>query len=181
MAHGLGLLLTAVAGLIAGGCRPTMPGEGGGATAGEASAPMLAGAGGSFSVSRYRGQVVMLDFFASWSEPCRRELPGMEQIWRDFGTQGVAVVGLLLDEGTAGALADAARGLPVTYPVAQASPALREAVGGIRAVPTRVLIGRDGRVVRAYPGAVPASVLRGDVERLLQGSPPRTDGADSEM
>lgn len=81
-------------------------------------------AGGTVNLDAYRGQVVLLNFWGTWCEPCKRELPALEQAHRQFGDQGLAVIGVNLtdDELVQGSDPEAIRAFleqyGVTYPIA---------------------------------------------------------------
>ncbi len=81
-------------------------------------------AGGTVDLSTYKGQVVLLNFWATWCEPCKRELPALESAHNELGDQGLAVIGVNLtdDELTQGrdqaAIKAYLEQYGVTYPVA---------------------------------------------------------------
>ena len=56
------------------------------------SLPKLNGSG-TVSLARLRGKAVVLNFFASWCDPCKREAPALEKVWRDYRSRGVVVLG----------------------------------------------------------------------------------------
>ncbi|KFN42427.1 TlpA family protein disulfide reductase [Arenimonas oryziterrae] len=96
------------------------------------------------------GRITLINYWASWCEPCRREMPILDRYARDQGAAGVQVVGIALDE------ADDARGFlreqPVGFPilVEAAGPADSSARlgNGLGVLPYSVLIGADGRLLR---------------------------------
>ena len=106
----------------------------------------LAG-GGRFSLSEHRGQVVVLNFWATWCGPCRAEAPVLSRLHQS----GVKVVGLSLDSLPLAAVAKKARAIGIQYPIAL-GPVEVIARLGIRSVPTTCVIGKDGAVVSARSG-----------------------------
>jgi thiol-disulfide isomerase/thioredoxin len=118
--------------------------------------------------SKWRGQVLLLDFWATWSPVCRADLPARDALYQDLKDRGMVVVGLTMDRGTPADIQEAVRALPFSYPAVLADNRALELVGGIRPIPTRVLLGRDGKVHKQYMGALPMDGIRADVEELLK-------------
>ena len=91
-------LLTAMWGATALTCLPgrAWAGQQAGKPAGDITLPDIGG--GAFKLSSLNGKVVVVDFFASWCEPCMRELPELEKLHRQLAAAGVAFVGVNLDK-----------------------------------------------------------------------------------
>jgi peroxiredoxin len=111
------------------------------------------GAGGTASLHDFAGRVVLLNFWATWCGPCRRELPALQALYTELAGEGLAVVGVSVDSGDPDAVARFARGRGVTFPVLH-DPAEEVARRhGTVAWPTTLLIDRDGLLVLTVPGA----------------------------
>jgi cytochrome c biogenesis protein CcmG, thiol:disulfide interchange protein DsbE len=122
--------------------------------------------GTSWRLSDHRGQVVLINYWASWCAPCRQETPGLIDLARDYRYKGLSIVGVSMDEGGKRAVEPFLREFHVPYPVLMpdlASPA----APAVEALPTTVLLDRKGRAAKSYIGAVRESVFRADVDRLL--------------
>ena len=102
--------------------------------------------GGSLRLRDFRGQVVFLTFWATWCVPCRREMPAMEKLYREFRDQGFTIVALDLNEPIA-AVRAFVKELGLTFPVGIDPAMVNFAVYGGRALPTSYLIGRDGLIL----------------------------------
>lgn len=123
--------------------------------------------GGTWKIEQHRGEVIAINLWATWCEPCRRETPGIVRVLRDLGPRGFAVVGVSLDGGQReGKVETFSRQFGVMYPIAFPD-ALSQMTAGIEGLPTTLLIDREGRVAKTYVGAVRESVLRRDVMLLL--------------
>jgi cytochrome c biogenesis protein CcmG/thiol:disulfide interchange protein DsbE len=126
--------------------------------------------GGSWRLSEHRGQVVLINYWASWCAPCRQETPGLIDLARDYRYKGLSIVGVAMDEGGKPAVEGFLREFHLPYPVLMpdlASPS----TPAIDALPTTVLVDRNGRAAKSYVGAVQESVFRADVDRLLSEQP----------
>ena len=121
--------------------------------------------GQPWKLSDQRGKVLLLNFWASWCGPCRRETPGLVRLARDYGARGLEVAGVSMDENTADVHRFIAQ-YRVPYPILL-PPAGNSVASGVESLPTTLLIDRQGRVARSYLGAESESVFRRDVERLL--------------
>jgi thiol-disulfide isomerase/thioredoxin len=92
-----------------------------------------------------RGKVVLIDFWATWCEPCKREMPGYQQLLDRYGAQGFAVIGFKFDT-----MKDAedpvrfAKRLGVRYPLVVATNAMKQKFGGIEGLPTTMIYDRQG-------------------------------------
>ena len=115
----------------------------------------------------YRGQAVLITFFATWCPSCLQEIPTLKQLQAQCGKQGFAVVALSVDEGGAAAVARLVEQAGITYPVLMADRGTTRDFGNVVAVPTSFLINRSGHVVRKYPGPMPRTLLERDIAAVL--------------
>lgn len=100
---------------------------------------------GSLSLSQFKGQVVLLNFWATWCPPCIMEAPSLEQFATEMKSQGVTVIGVSMDEDPQ-ALSKFIQYYHLSYPVVR-DPSYRTAHRyGTYKLPETYIIGRDGRV-----------------------------------
>lgn len=92
-----------------------------------------------------RGKVVLIDFWATWCQPCKKEMPGYQQLLEHYGPQGFAVIGFKFDtmKDTEDPIRFAKR-LGVRYPLAVATDAVKQKFGGIEGLPTTMIYDRQG-------------------------------------
>ncbi len=131
--------------------------------------------GGSWRLSDHRGQVVLINYWASWCAPCRQETPGLIDLARDYRYKGLSIVGVSMDEGGKRAVQSFMSEFHLPYPVLMPDLAL-PSTPAVEALPTTVLVDRNGRAAKSYIGAVRESVFRVDVDRLLAEQPAPSSG-----
>ena len=98
------------------------------------------------SLDSLQGKVVILNFWASWCLECRPEMPMFERLYREFGVQGLSVIGINAREGAA-AVRLYAKELGLTFPLILDPRGTINAAYGVIGLPTTFFIGRDGRPV----------------------------------
>ena len=101
--------------------------------------------GHKISSADLHGKVVLVDFWATWCQPCKQEMPGYQKLLDRYGAQGLAVVGFKFDT-----MMDTedptkfAEKIGVRYPLAVATDDLKQKFGGIEGLPTTMLYDREG-------------------------------------
>ena len=98
------------------------------------------------SLAGLRGRVILLNFWATWCQECRPEMPMFERLHREFSAQGLAVVGINAREGTS-TIREYAKELGLTFPLILDPKGTINSAYGVIGLPTTFLIGRDGRPV----------------------------------
>lgn len=117
--------------------------------------------GREFSLASLRGQVVLLDFWATWCAPCRKSMPELEALHQRYRARGVTVLGVSIDEGSPKKVRGFVKARRLTYPIAiDTDRAPAWAAYKVKAVPAAFLIDRDGRIVAQWTGqpATPQAV-----------------------
>jgi len=97
-------------------------------------------------LSDYRGKVVMLNFWATWCPPCRKEIPDLIKLQRDYGSRGLQVIGVTYPPEDLAEVRQFVREAKVNYPIALGSKETRMLFSSSEALPMTVVIGKDGRV-----------------------------------
>ncbi len=123
--------------------------------------------GKPFTLSKLRGQVVVVNFWASWCAECHTEQPALNQTWQRFRDSGVVVVGVNFED-TAGDAGDYVRAAGVSYPVVEDSDSRTALAFGLRGIPETFLIDRTGRIVDRIIGPVDATKLADQIGSLLR-------------
>ncbi len=102
-------------------------------------------------LSAYRGKVVLLNFWATWCSPCQLEMPTFVVWQRQYGAQGLQVIGISMDDDSA-PVRRLYQKLHLNYPVAMGDAKLGDLYGGILGLPVTFLIDRHGRVRAEFQG-----------------------------
>jgi peroxiredoxin len=123
--------------------------------------------GTTVSSDAYRGQAMLITFFATWCSPCLQEIPALKAVQARFQDQGFSVVALSVDEGGAHSVARLVKKAGINYQVLMADQTTRNNFGGVSTIPTSFLVNKSGHVVKKYPGLVPRSLLEKDIQSLL--------------
>lgn len=134
-------------------------------------APALAGPrldGAPFDLAAQRGKLVLVDFWASWCEPCRRELPVLEALHREHAAAGLVVVGVSVDEQQADAEAFLKQ-VQLSFPIVFDGDRSLGKTWSPPKMPSVYLIERDGTIARVFEGEKPGQLdeLKAEVVRRL--------------
>jgi len=124
--------------------------------------------GHELSSADLKGKVVLVDFWATWCQPCKKEMPGYQKLLDQYGRRGFAVIGfkatMMMD--TEDPLRFAQE-VGARYPLAIASPSITDKFGGLLGLPTTLLYDRDGILRQKIIGFEYTSVVRAEVKPLL--------------
>jgi peroxiredoxin len=119
-----------------------------------------------------RGKAVLLNFWATWCPPCKIEMPWFVDLQKQYGPQGLQIVGVAMDEGNAhDAVAKFAKDMGLNYTVLLGNDKVADQYGGVDALPTTFYIGRDGRIVTRVFGLVSHSEIEDNVRAALKQGP----------
>jgi thiol-disulfide isomerase/thioredoxin len=122
--------------------------------------------GGAVSPADYRGAVMVVNFWATWCGPCRREQPGLEQVWKEFRDRAVYFLGVNYRDDPAAARAYVKQ-FAVTYPSIQDQAGALAFDFGFVGLPDTYVVDRSGRIRYWGFGAVDERELRSLVTKLL--------------
>jgi peroxiredoxin len=122
--------------------------------------------GGEIRLSELRGQVVLLNFWATWCGPCRDEMPLFEQALKERGPDGLVIVAINVQESDAQVRPFVER-LGLTYPIGMDKNGSLARRYRVRSYPTTYFVGRDGTVEGRRVGAYTRHILFGRLSQLL--------------
>ena len=122
--------------------------------AGDTAAPdftLPSKAGAALKLSQYRGKVVMLNFWASWCGPCRKEMPLMDQIYKKYTAAGFVLLGVNVDNDSTDAQKFLSQ-VPVSFPIAYDRDNKVAKMYEVATMPSTVFIDRKGHVRQLHRG-----------------------------
>lgn len=132
--------------------------------------------GNDVKLSSFRGKVVVVNFWATWCEPCQIEIPWMIGFQQKYGPQGFTILGVAMDDEGKSAVqpyvqskqfdVDGAK-LGMNYPIVLGNDDLTQQFGGLLGLPTSVVINREGKIVKKYLGLVSHDTLDKEIQGLL--------------
>ncbi|MFV2055495.1 MAG: TlpA family protein disulfide reductase [Thiohalomonadales bacterium] len=105
----------------------------------------LAGDAGKVSLSEYKGQVIYLDFWASWCVPCRKSFPWMSKMQSKYGDLGFQVIAINLDKEK-GLAHEFLKAVPSNFTIAYDPEGSTASLYKVKGMPSSYLVGRDGSI-----------------------------------
>src|SRR5579862_8936588 len=131
--------------------------------------------GKTMKLSDFRGKAVLLNFWATWCERCKIEMPWFVELQKQYGPQGFQVVGVAMDDADTEDIAKFAQDMHVDYPILVGKDADREKVadqyGGVQFLPESLYLDRDGKIVNKMFGLVSRSEIEDNVKKALGSNP----------
>jgi thiol-disulfide isomerase/thioredoxin len=125
-------------------------------SAGPAPGFQLSGRGGkSIDLSQFKGQVVMINFWATWCGPCRQEMPLLEDIYKKYKPMGFTLVGVNVEPDAKSAEAWLAKQKPVSFPIAFDTDSKVSKLYKVAGMPSTVFVDRKGNVRVMHKGYKP--------------------------
>jgi thiol-disulfide isomerase/thioredoxin len=122
-------------------------------------------------LSDFRGKAVLLNFWATWCGPCKIEMPWFVDLQKEYGAQGLQIVGVAMDDASTEDIAKFAKGMGVNYPILIGKESVGDEYGGVPALPESFLIARDGKIVDKIIGLRGKAEIEDAVKKALDTKP----------
>ncbi|HXE34816.1 MAG TPA: TlpA disulfide reductase family protein [Verrucomicrobiae bacterium] len=132
--------------------------------------------GKDVSLSEYKGKVVLVNFWATWCEPCQVEIPWLIEMQEKYGPKGFVILGIALDEEGKSVVAPYVakerfevngQKLPMSYKILIGNDDAADKFGGLFGYPTSILISRDGKQIKRVTGMISEDEMNKAVESQL--------------
>ena len=132
--------------------------------------------GKDVALTELKGKVVVVNFWATWCDPCREEIPWMIEFQQKYADKGFTLVGVAMDEEGKPVVQPFVQttnfdvnGHPTTmnYPIVLGNDDIAGKFGGLFGLPTTIVIGRDGKIQKKYIGLANRASLEKDIQALL--------------
>ncbi|NOZ63823.1 MAG: TlpA family protein disulfide reductase [Caldiserica bacterium] len=118
-------------------------------------------------LSDFQGKVIILNFWATWCPPCRKEIPFFVELQKKYGEKGLQVIGISIDRGGVKVLKRFAKKYEINYPVLLADSEVTKKYGGIVGIPTTFIINQKGGIVKKFIGYREKAIFESEVKQLL--------------
>jgi thiol-disulfide isomerase/thioredoxin len=127
------------------------------------------------TLTDYKGKVVLVNFWATWCDPCREEIPWLIEMQDKYGPKGFTVLGIAMDEEGKPVVAPfvakerydvQGQKLPMNYPIVIGNEGVAEKFGGLLGYPTSVLISKDGKQLKKITGIINEE----EISKLVEGA-----------
>jgi thiol-disulfide isomerase/thioredoxin len=128
-------------------------------------------------LSDLRGKAVLLNFWATWCSPCKIEMPWFVELQKEYGPQGLQIVGVAMDDSSREDIAKFAKDMGVNYPVLLGKESVGDEYGGVPALPESFFIGRDGKIVDRIVGLRGKAEIEGAIRKALNTKALNTQAA----
>lgn len=123
--------------------------------------------GEKVSFSDFQGKVIMVNFWAPWCGPCHAETPDLIDLYDQYGSEGLQILGVAISFKGEQSVYDFAERYGVTYPILLGNNDVVKNYGGFRGIPCTFLFSRDGKLYKKYQGMRPRGVFEKDIVELL--------------
>ncbi len=123
--------------------------------------------GHKVQLSSLKGKAVLLNFWATWCDPCKIEMPWLVDLQKKYGPQGLRIIGVAMDDASDKEIAAFARKMGVNYMILKGTEKIGDIYGGIDRLPLTYYIDRSGKVTDVIEGLASASVIEDDIKRAL--------------
>jgi peroxiredoxin len=121
-------------------------------------------------LSDFRGQAVLLNFWATWCPPCKIEMPWFVDIQKEYGKDGLVVLGVAMDDTESAKIAAFASEMGVNYQVLLGTDQVSDDYGDVRSLPTTFYIDRNGNIVSKAVGLLGRQEIENDVKKALSAT-----------
>ncbi len=116
----------------------------------------------------FKGKVLLVNFWATWCPPCRREIPSLVRLQEENSGKGFTVLGISMDKSGRDKVATFVKKIGVNYPIAMGTNDIARSFGAMATIPSSFLVSRDGLIVKRYPGYTTYEKMAKDVKELLE-------------
>jgi thiol-disulfide isomerase/thioredoxin len=120
--------------------------------------------------ANFSGRVLLVNYFATWCEPCRAEVQWLNDFRVRYEPEGLSVLAVSLDEGGWPTVQPFLLQNAVAYPVALQHPNLRQRFGEITSIPTTILVDRSGSIHSIQTGRTSKEILESQIRNLIAAS-----------
>jgi thiol-disulfide isomerase/thioredoxin len=138
-----------------------------GRTAPDFELQVLGGKGKTMKLSELKGKAVLIDFWATWCEPCKIEIPWIAELQKKYGPDGFQVIGVAMDDSSEETISAFAKKMGVNYPVLLGTQSVGDLYGGMDGLPVNFFVDRSGKIVDRKLGLTDESKMVEAIKKSL--------------
>lgn len=143
----------------------TLPGAGQGRKA--PSLALKTADGTLIDLAKYKGKVVVVNFWATWCGPCRAEIPDFIEVYKTEKSRGLEIIGVSLDEEGWQVVTPYVQRNKINYPIVLGDRMTARRWGGIEAIPTTFFIDKQGNIAESHVGMMSRSQFTAKIKPLF--------------
>ena len=126
--------------------------------------------GKMYDLSKLTGKVVIVNFWATWCGPCRKEIPDFIEFYKNYKDKGVEILGVSLDREGWAKVTPFLKQTPINYPIVLGNGEIAGKFSKFNAIPTTFIIDKSGKIVDEHTGVMTKSQLEAKVKALLSAA-----------
>ena len=126
--------------------------------------------GKTLKLSDYSGKIVIIDFWATWCAPCRKALPDLVELKKEYAARNVEIIGISLDEvKDRSTIESFIKEFNINYPIVLGNQSVAYKYGNVTNIPTSFILDTEGNVVSQHVGYVAKEVYVNEINNLING------------
>lgn len=123
--------------------------------------------GKTVKLSDYKNKIVLIDFWATWCPPCRKGIPDLVELQKEY-KKDLVILGISVDTDTKADVPDFIKNYGINYTVVYGDQSTAKLFGGVSGIPTSFLIDQKGNIVDKHVGLVPKETLENGIKALMK-------------
>lgn len=124
--------------------------------------------GKTVKLSDFKGKIILLNFWATWCGPCKRELPDLISLYTTYKKKGVVFLGIALDEQGVSIVKPFVQKYKINYPILLGGYEVAQAYGGVSAIPTTFFIDVRGMIKKMLVGMQTKKAFEDELKALMK-------------
>jgi thiol-disulfide isomerase/thioredoxin len=123
-----------------------------------------------YELKQYKGKVVVVNFWATWCGPCRKEIPDFIEAYKKYKNKGLVIIGISVDQDGWTKVTPYVEESKINYPVVLGTEQVVENYGGINAIPTTFIVDKNGYIADQHTGVMSLKELETKLQPMLKTS-----------